>query len=310
MPGAARRGRRRSRAAQLSEPRSTELAAALGEAVASVARGAGGSINEAWRVELANGRSVFVKSRAGATPRVRRRSGRARVARRGRQRCGSRRCSASATTRPGSRSNGSTPGSSSSSGRGKLGRGLAEIHRAGAPALRSAAAGAAERGRARLADRAARAAGVETELARALRRAPPAPAARDGARVAGAIDERDGAAVELVCERIEELGGPPEPPARIHGDLWSGNVIADRDGLAWLIDPARMRRPPRDRPGDVAPVRAARHRLFDEYDEVHSRAEGHEERVELWQLLPLLVHAVLFGGGYGAQAGDAARRYA
>ena len=42
----------------------------------------------------------------------------------------------------------------------------------------------------------------------------------------------------------------------------------------------------------------------------YPRAEGHEERVELWQLLPLLVHAVLFGGGYGRQAGAAARRYA
>ena len=35
----------------------------------------------------------------------------------------------------------------------------------------------------------------------------------------------------------------------------------------------------------------------------------HEERVELWQLFPLMVHAVLFGGGYGASAEDAARRY-
>jgi hypothetical protein len=46
------------------------------------------------------------------------------------------------------------------------------------------------------------------------------------------------------------------------------------------------------------------------YDEAHPRADGHAERVELYQLLPLLVHAVLFGGGYGDSVTRAARRYA
>ena len=41
-----------------------------------------------------------------------------------------------------------------------------------------------------------------------------------------------------VCDRIADLAGPPEPPARLHGDLWSGNVLWGRDGAAWLIDPA------------------------------------------------------------------------
>ena len=50
---------------------------------------------------------------------------------------------------------------------------------------------------------------------------------------------REGArAVERVCARMGELVGPPEPPARLHGDLWSGNVLWGRDGRAWLIDPA------------------------------------------------------------------------
>ncbi len=46
------------------------------------------------------------------------------------------------------------------------------------------------------------------------------------------------------------------------------------------------------------------------YDEVLPRAPGHAARLPLWQLLPLLVHAVLFGGGYGASAVAAARRAA
>ncbi len=45
------------------------------------------------------------------------------------------------------------------------------------------------------------------------------------------------------------------------------------------------------------------------YEEHTPLADGHEERVELWQVLPLLVHAVLFGGGYGASALAAMRRY-
>ena len=39
-------------------------------------------------------------------------------------------------------------------------------------------------------------------------------------------------------ERLPALAGPPEPPARLHGDLWGGNVLAARDGRPWLIDPA------------------------------------------------------------------------
>ncbi len=45
------------------------------------------------------------------------------------------------------------------------------------------------------------------------------------------------------------------------------------------------------------------------YEDVAPLAAGHEQRVDLWQLFPLLVHAVLFGGGYGASAERAARRY-
>ena len=45
------------------------------------------------------------------------------------------------------------------------------------------------------------------------------------------------------------------------------------------------------------------------YAEVHPLADGHEDRVGLYQLLPLLVHAVLFGGGYGAATVRAAQPY-
>ena len=126
---------------------------------------------------------------------------------------------------------------------------------------------------------------------------------------AGALSSGGVAAVESVCERIGELAGPAEPPARLHGDLWGGNVLAGADGRGWLIDPAAYGG---HREVDLAMLRlfgSPGTRLFAAYDEAHALADGHEERVGLWQLFPLLVHAVLFGGGYGASAEAAARRY-
>lgn len=126
----------------------------------------------------------------------------------------------------------------------------------------------------------------------------------------GALPAGTEALVDRVCERLPELAGPAEPPARLHGDLWSGNVIADAAGRPYLIDPAAY--------GGHREIDLAMLRLFGgpgprclaAYDEADPLAEGHRERVELWQLLPLLVHAVLFGGGYGASVERIARRYA
>jgi fructosamine-3-kinase len=115
-------------------------------------------------------------------------------------------------------------------------------------------------------------------------------------------------AVERVCERIAALAGPPEPPARLHGDLWSGNVLWDRQGHAWLIDPAAYGG---HRETDLAMLALfgapQLPRILDAYDEAAPLADGWHDRVPLHQLFPLLVHACLFGGGYGARAGEAAR---
>jgi fructosamine-3-kinase len=116
-------------------------------------------------------------------------------------------------------------------------------------------------------------------------------------------------AVEAVCDRITELAGPAEPPARLHGDLWSGNVMAGADGRPWLIDPAAYGG---HREVDLAMLKlfgAPSARTMAAYEEVAPLADGHEERVALYQLFPLLVHAALFGGGYAASAERAARGY-
>lgn len=85
--------------------------------------------------------------------------------------------------------------------------------------------------------------------------------------------------------------------------------MADPDGDAVLIDPAAHGG---HREIDLAMLRlfgAPSERIFAAYSEAAPLADGATERVALWQLLPLLVHALLFGGGYGASAGEAARRY-
>ena len=108
---------------------------------------------------------------------------------------------------------------------------------------------------------------------------------------------------------VPGVAGPPEPPSRIHGDLWSGNVLADRRGQPWLIDPSPYAG---HREVDLAMLRlfgGLGQRTFDAYGEEHPLADGWRDRVELYQLLPLLVHAALFGGSYGAAAERAARRY-
>ncbi|MGW0583560.1 fructosamine kinase family protein, partial [Streptomyces sp. NPDC002920] len=52
------------------------------------------------------------------------------------------------------------------------------------------------------------------------------------------LGHSEAAVVERLCARLPDLAGPAEPPARLHGDLWNGNVLWGSDGNAWLIDPA------------------------------------------------------------------------
>jgi len=126
---------------------------------------------------------------------------------------------------------------------------------------------------------------------------------------AGSIAAGDRRAVEQVIDRIAELSGPDEEPARVHGDLWSGNLVWGAEGRVWLVDPAAHGG---HRETDLAMLAlfGAPHldRILDAYNEEWALAPGHRDRVPLHQLHPLLVHAALFGPSYGAQAGAAARR--
>ncbi|WUU85758.1 fructosamine kinase family protein [Streptomyces cellulosae] len=125
---------------------------------------------------------------------------------------------------------------------------------------------------------------------------------------AGTMDAGEATVVERVCARLPELAGPAEPPARLHGDLWSGNVLWGADGRVHVIDPAAHGG---HRETDLAMLALFGCPLLDAvlegYQEVAPLAEGWRERVGVHQLFPLLVHAVLFGRGYAGQALAAAR---
>jgi fructosamine-3-kinase len=104
--------------------------------------------------------------------------------------------------------------------------------------------------------------------------------------------------LEALRDRVAELAGPPEPPARLHGDLWAGNRIIDGEGTSWLIDPACFGG---HREFDLAMMRlfgGFGPEVFASYAEVAPMAAGWQDRIPLHQIAPLAVHAVKFGGGY------------
>jgi fructosamine-3-kinase len=126
---------------------------------------------------------------------------------------------------------------------------------------------------------------------------------------AGALPHDTARSADALLERLAEVCGPPEPPARLHGDLWSGNLMIDARGEPVLVDPAAYGG---HREIDLAMMRlfgGVSARVFAAYAEAHPLAPGAAERVDLYQLYPLLVHVNLFGGGYVGSFQSALRGY-
>ena len=107
-----------------------------------------------------------------------------------------------------------------------------------------------------------------------------------------------------VLARLPDLLGSPEPPSRLHGDLWAGNHMTDLDGRPVLIDC--------DAYGGHREVDIAMMLLFGgfgdrviaAYDEEFPLATGWRDRVEVNQLLPLLVHCAMLGAAWHDRTAD------
>ena len=113
-----------------------------------------------------------------------------------------------------------------------------------------------------------------------------------------------------IADELREFGAATERPSRLHGDLWAGNRVIDRNGESWLIDPASHGG---HREFDLAMMSlfgGFGEEAFMAYDDEYRLTEGWKERIPLHQLAPLLVHAIKFGGGYvgGVDAALAALR--
>jgi len=176
----------------------------------------------------------------------------------------------------------------------RLGRGLAALHRFGAPRFgldHDNFVGRLEQ------DNGAAPAPGWAAFYRARRLEPQLRLAVDG----GLASPRMRSGFERLFAELPSLVGPEEPPSRLHGDLWGGNLLVDGAGQPCLCDPAVYGG---HREIDLAMMRlfgGFGARAFAAYDEAWPLASGHAERVPLYQLYPLMVHVDLFGGSYVRQ---------
>jgi len=256
-----------------------EIAAALGSDVRDMRPVAGGDINEAFRVELADRRTIFLKAQAQMLPGLFEaeaagldwlRAGPLRVPRvlaHGAHWLALEWLELEGRPDPAA-----------------LGRGLAQLHALGAPAFGlDRPSYLATLGQ----DNTAEADWPAFYVERRLR--PLCTRARLG--------------LDRELDRLRErsaLFGPAEPPARLHGDLWWGNVAACA-GAPMILDPAVYGGHREIDLAMLALFGGLPERLVAAYAEVAPLADGWRERIALHQLYPLAAHACLFGGGYGAQ---------
>jgi fructosamine-3-kinase len=279
---------------------SRAVAAALGADIRATRPVSGGSINEAYACELADGRRVFVKTNT-RHPRMFpcEARGLAWLAEAHALRVPSVLAVSGDGDRTGFLVLEYLEARRAPDHEVALGRGLAALHRAGAPTF-----------------------GLDEDNYLATLEQDNTPAAdwptfysqrRLSPLVSAAVDAGHAprswiGGFERLYARMDQVAGPAEPPARLHGDLWSGNLHADERGAPVLIDPAVYGG---HREVDLAMLQlfgGPGPRCFSAYDEIYPRAPGHEERVPLYQLYPLLAHVALFGGSYVGSVDAALRR--
>ena len=116
---------------------------------------------------------------------------------------------------------------------------------------------------------------------------------------AGRLPDEDLSRVYRLAESLEEIIGEPNPPALIHGDSWSANVLAEGDRISAFLDPAIYHADPEIELAYISLFNSFGDAFFERYAEIQPIRDGFfEARRDLYNLYPLLVHVYFFGGGY------------
>src|ERR671913_1594675 len=116
---------------------------------------------------------------------------------------------------------------------------------------------------------------------------------------AGRLPAEDLHRVERLSEKLDEFVEDPNPPALIHGDVWSANVLAREDRITAFLDPAIYYADPEIELAFISLFDSFGHPFLDRYQEIRPIREGFfVVRRDLYNLYPLLVHTYYFGGGY------------
>ncbi len=116
--------------------------------------------------------------------------------------------------------------------------------------------------------------------------------------------------VEKLAGRLGEILEEPERPSLIHGDIWSGNVLAKADRITAFLDPAIYHADPEMELAFIALFNTFGERFFRRYGELREVRPGFfEERRHLYNLYPLLVHVYFFDGHYVNSVESTLRRF-
>ena len=116
--------------------------------------------------------------------------------------------------------------------------------------------------------------------------------------------------LDRLADQLDRWLEEPQAPALLHGDLWGGNIISGSTGVAAFIDPAVYFGHPEIELAFGTLFGTLNEWFFARYAEMRPLEPGFfEVRRDLYNLYPLLVHAAMFGGGYGQQVDRTLNRF-